>query len=208
MNMQKDTVRLLIEELSVNMRWLAESGWFPGSSGNFSVFARDEGKIYIKTTGSRASKIDLENIVILNPKGERLSGKGVPSKEYRFHLGIYKLGRGLNAVIHGHPPHATAFALAGYELPIVTGPAKIYLKKIPLVEYAPGGSEELAKYVTEAFRDTDVRAVLLKGHGVVCAGDSLIDVVNIAEWLEDNARSYTILNSLDQPGSPTRDSSR
>ncbi|MCX8192102.1 MAG: class II aldolase/adducin family protein [Nitrososphaerota archaeon] len=188
----------LLRDLCRRMKRLAEKGWFPGSSGNFSIFIKEEGLIYIKRTGSRISDIDLDDLVALNLEGSKVRGTGIPSKEYRFHLGIYKLRDELCAIIHGHPPYSTALALANCEMPMVTGPAKAYLKKVPLVEYAPSGSEELAHYVIEAFKDRDVKAALLKDHGVVCVGQSLDDLLNVAEFLEDNARVFLTLSLINR----------
>ncbi len=186
----------LLRDLAGCLGRLGSAGWFPAASGNFSVFDRDEGRVYIKATGAHAGGFRSSDIVVIDLEGRKLWGEGQPSKEYRFHLGIYKARPELNAVIHGHPPYSTAFALAERVPPLVTGPSKTYLKKIPLVEYAPAGSEELARYVSEAFRDGDVRAVLLKRHGVVCAGRDIYDAVNIAEWLEDNSRAAVLVGLI------------
>lgn len=190
--------KALLKDLCTRVRKLATQGWFPGSSGNFSILIRDEGVIYIKKTGSRVSDMHLNDLIALDLEGNKIKGIGEPSKEYRFHLGIYKLRNELCAIIHGHPPYATTLALAGYEMPMVTWPVKVYLKKVPLVEYAPSGSEELAHYVIEAFKDRDVKAVLLKNHGVVCAGQNLDDLLNVAEWLEDNAKTFLMLSLLNR----------
>ena len=53
---------------------------------------------------------------------------------------------------------------------------------------AAEGSEELADYVMSAFRDPEVRALLLAGHGLVAVGSTLSEAQNIAELVEESAK--------------------
>ena len=48
--------------------------------------------------------------------GKKLAGKRERSSEFLMHAAIYKARPNINAVIHAHPPNATAFAIAGIDL--------------------------------------------------------------------------------------------
>jgi len=162
-------------------------GWFPGSSGNVSIRDPDRGRVYIKPTGCRMIDLKLADVVLLDLDGNIIEGKGEPSKEVNFHLGIYRVRKDVTAVIHNHSPYATSFAIAGREFPLLTPPAKAMIRKVPLVEFAPPGSKDLADMVVKKFSDPTVKAVLLRGHGTVSAGEDMEDAIKISEWLEDAA---------------------
>jgi len=164
-------------------------GWCPGTSGNISVLDPDTGKVYIKVSGRSMADLKPSDILTLDLDGKVLEGSGRPSKEVNFHLGIYKKRKDVKAVLHTHPPYATAYATAGRSLPMVTATAKHILKKVPLVDYAPPGSSELADLVVKRFEDPDVCAVLMKNHGVVSVGGNLYRALYVTEWVENAAET-------------------
>ena len=174
--------------VSVTLK-VAERGWAPGSSGNTSVRIPHTNNFLIKATGEAMTWTEPNAILKIDNNRNILTGVGKPSKEVGFHLGIYSVRPEVGAVIHAHPPYATAWAIAGKVFPLVTGPSKIYLKKIPIVPPAPGGSVELAKMVTDQFSDENVRIVLMQGHGLVGAGKTIFEAFNYVDWAEDAARA-------------------
>jgi len=183
-----DEAKLRQDLVSVTLK-VAERGWAPGSSGNTSLRLPNTNNFLIKATGESMTWTEPDAILKIDGDGKIITGVGKPSKEVRFHLGIYSKRPEVGAVIHAHPPYATSWAIAGAVFPMVTGPAKIYLKKIPMVPPAPGGSPELAKMVTEAFADESINVVLMQGHGLVAAGKTIFDAFNFVDWAEDAARA-------------------
>jgi len=164
-------------------------GWCPGTSGNISVLNPDTGEVYIKISGRSMSDLKPTDILTLNLDGKVIDGSGRPSKEVNFHLGIYKKRKDVKAVLHTHPPYATAYATAGKPLPMVTATAKLILKKVPIVDYAPPGSKELADLVVSKFEDPDVRSVIMKNHGVVSVGADIYRALYVTEWVENEAET-------------------
>jgi len=185
----------LREDLVAVTRKVAERGWAPGSSGNTSVRIPGTDSFLIKASGDSMTWAQPDAILKIDNRGNILSGSGKPSKEVGFHLGVYSRRPDVGGVIHAHPPYATSWAIAGTVFPLVTGPSKIWLKKIPMVPPAPSGSTELAKMVTDAFADESMRVVLLEGHGLVAAGETIYEAFNFVDWAEDAARAavYTSL---------------
>jgi len=179
-----------LREALIKVSKLAGSrGWCPGTSGNISVLNPDTGEVYIKVSGRSMSDLKPGDILTLDLDGKVLEGSGRPSKEVNFHLGIYKKRKDVKAVLHTHPPYATAYATAGRSLPMVTATAKLILKNIPLVGYAPPGSSELADLVVKCFEDPEVCSVLMKNHGVVSVGGDLYRALYVTEWVEHEAET-------------------
>ena len=170
-------------------------GWCPGSLGNISFFDSKVCRIYIKRSGADLNYLKLEDILTLDTDGRVLDGDGVPSKEVGFHLGIYKSRSDIMTVFHVHPPFATAYAVAGKKIPIVTEAAKIVLVEVPLVSSAPPGSKELATKVTDGFKDKKVTAVLIADHGLVVVGQNLKRAYHNVSLVEDTAK-VALLSSL------------
>jgi len=169
-------------------RKVADRGWAPGSSGNTSVRIPGAGNFLIKATGESMAWTKPEEILKMDGSGNVLSGVGKPSKEYRFHLGIYSKRPEVGGVIHAHPPFATSWAIAGTVFPLVTAPSKVWLKKVVMVPALQSGSVDLANAVIDAFSDPVIRVVLMQGHGLVAAGRTIFEAFNMVDWAEDAAR--------------------
>jgi L-ribulose-5-phosphate 4-epimerase len=190
-----DEQKLRDDLLSVT-RKVDERGWAPGSSGNTSVRIPGTDTFLIKATNQSMAWAEPRSILKIDSGRTILSGEGKPSKEVGFHLGVYSKRSDVGGIIHAHPPYATSYAIAGIVFPLVTGPSKIYLKRIPIVEVAPGGSPELAKMVTDAFADESIKVVLMKGHGLVAAGKTIFDAFSYVDWAEDAARAAIITGQI------------
>jgi len=179
----------LRDDLVSVTRKVAERGWAPGSSGNTSVRIPGANSFLIKATGESMAWTQPEEILKMDVGGNVLSGTGKPSKEYRFHLGIYSKRPEVGGIIHAHPPFATSWAIAGTVFPLVTAPSKVWLKKVLMVPALPSGSVELANAVIGAFSDESIRVVLMQGHGLVAAGRTIYEAFNFVDWAEDAARA-------------------
>ena len=157
------------------------------TGGNVSCRVPGEEAMLIKGSGSAFRNMTEEDVVKVDLDGNVLEGTKAVSKEWQFHAGIYKERPEVNAVIHVHPPYATAVAANYDKLPLVTNHAKIYLKKVPTVDKAPSGSDKLAELAVAEFEDTDVVSILLREHGTITVGDSFDSAFNLTEMVEDTA---------------------
>jgi ribulose-5-phosphate 4-epimerase/fuculose-1-phosphate aldolase len=181
-----EDIQLKRQIIEISQRCGAQ-GWCPGTLGNISALNSDL-RVYIKRSGTDLSRLKLEDILTLDFDGNLLEGEGKPSIENSFHLGIYKVRRDVRAVFHVHPPFATAYAVAGKKIPMVTEAAKIVLVDVPLLPRAPAGSMKLVRKVENRFKDSRVKAVLLEEHGIVSAGDNLESAYHTAALVEDTAK--------------------
>ena len=98
------------------------------------------------------------------------AGVNAPAKSC-LHLAIYKERDDVKAVIHSHPPHATAFAIADMELPTCIHPeAEVFLGPVRMAKYVTPGDKRLGESIQPFIKDSNT--ILLGNHGVVCYGRS------------------------------------
>lgn len=103
------------------------------------------------------------------------------------HAAIYRSRKDVQAIIHAHPPTATAFAVA--HLPIdarILAESVVVLGAVPLIPYATPGTAELANLVARDLKDG--HAALLANHGAVAVGATLAQAHQRMETLEQVAR--------------------
>ncbi len=165
---------------------LYQRGMVAANDGNISCRVSDDA-LWITPAGVSKGFLDQSMLIKMDFAGNILAGICKPSSENAVHLVIYQQLAQAQAVVHAHPPCATAFAckerpLAGLALE----EARISLGEVPLVAYAPAGSKELAAHVGEACNDH--RALLLARHGVVCWGDDIWQALFKIETVEHFAK--------------------
>jgi len=178
--------RTLRREIVRVCRRLYERGLIAGGEGNVSA-RLDAGTILVTPAG--ASKIDVgeDDLVVVDRTGKRVAGSGRPSSELGVHLRIYQLRRDVKAVVHAHPPFATAFAVAGEDLMTPVLPEiLVQIGGVPLVPYATPGSPALADAVEPFLRLHD--AFLMANHGATSYGSTLSIAHQRMESLEHAAR--------------------
>ena len=93
-------------------RKMWERQYVDGNGGNISVRL---GSKYVLCTPTMLSKGDLEpaDICLSDLEGNILAGDRSRTSELLLHLEIYKANPKARAVLHCHPPYATAFAITG-----------------------------------------------------------------------------------------------
>ncbi|MFM1920716.1 MAG: hypothetical protein RLZZ303_2350, partial [Candidatus Hydrogenedentota bacterium] len=108
------------------------------------------------------------------------------SSEFYTHLAVYEERPDLCAVVHAHPPVATALTLAGVSLMEPLLPEVVMnMGAVPTCPYATPGTLEGAVSIREAIRHCDT--VMLDRHGALCAGGDLMEAYHKLERLEHAA---------------------
>ena len=164
-----------------------------GGSGNLSV--RIDETVWITPTGCALKDLSPAQMSRMTLSGEVVDNR--PSKEYPFHLGIYRARPDVHAIVHLHSPHAVAVScLAGISEPDPLPPLTPYyiMRVAPLgvVEYFRPGSEELAAAIAEKAERFD--NMLLRNHGLICTGADFKDAADRAIELEETCRLFFILH--------------
>lgn len=174
-------------------------GLTSGVSGNCSVrLPGNPNQVLIKATGKCFGDVCESDFVLVDINGNLLEGDVRPSKEVRFHCGIYRVRPEVSAIVHGHSAYATAYVTAKGDMPVVTAAAEAGLNKVGIVDFALPGSEELADMVVEAFKDTSLKAGVLKKHGFVTLGQDIYKAYYLADVLEDNAKVACLIDQLNK----------
>jgi L-ribulose-5-phosphate 4-epimerase len=181
-------VAALREELVAVSRRGYERGLVPGVSGNNSLRLPGTDLVLIKATDCCQGEMTTTDTVLLTLDGDVLDEGRRPSKEWHWHLGIYRERPDVGGIVHLHPAHAVAFAVANEIPPLVHTAARGHLRLLGSVDLLPAGSEELARAVVDQFRNPDLRGVLMREHGTITVGPDLRTAYYRTEYLEDDAK--------------------
>ncbi|MFW0789911.1 class II aldolase/adducin family protein [Gordonia sp. CPCC 205333] len=161
-------------------RLLGAEGLVIGSAGNISVRVGE--LVAITATGIELAKADPSAITIVDLAGNTIAGTYAPTSEIELHLGVYRRELA-NAVVHTHSPEATAVSVVLEELPCLHYQQLALGGAVPVIPFAPFGSDELAASVLAALAHK--RAVLMANHGAVTVGSDLADAMDktlLLEW--------------------------
>lgn len=184
------------EQICAIGRRIYQNGFAAANDGNISVRCGD--RVITTPTGVSKGFLQPDMLVEVNLEGGVLTGSLQPSSELKMHLEVYRQRSDARAVVHAHPPYATAFAIVGRvpDQPIIAE-AVVTVGPVALAPYAtpstPGVARSIAPYL--AAHD----AILLSNHGALTYGADLETAYWRLESLEFYAK-LTVLSS--QIGAP------
>ena len=131
----------------------------------------------------------LDEIPIVNIKGDIEEGSTKPTSELPLHTLIYQNRPDVNAVVHTHSIAGMTMAVLGATLPpILTGLVSAAGGSVVTAPFARGGTDEMAKFTTEALKDRS--ACFLRNHGVLAIGPTFDQAYNAAVTVEASAKTY------------------
>jgi L-fuculose-phosphate aldolase len=187
-------VSLYKDKLAGFMRRLYRLKLTTTLGGNISMRMTD-GNILITPSGTDKGEIQGDDIGVMNLKGKIIGQKFTPSIETQMHLELYKIRPDINAVIHAHPVTACAFSAtsAGINYKLIVE-SYVILGRISYARYHPMGTIELADEVADAAKDAN--CIIMKNHGALTVGESLLQAFDRMEVLE-NAAQMTLINGMD-----------
>jgi L-fuculose-phosphate aldolase len=167
-----------------------------GAEGNLSVRLSSR-QILCTPTGISKGHMRPTDLVIIDNHGNPV-GEGKPSSEIRLHLRILASRKDCQAVIHAHPPVATAFALAGEDIPDDLLPESAFvLGSVATVPFGEPGTDDLPNKIEPLLEDH--KTFLLANHGAVVMGADLMDALFRMETLERVARLILNAKLLGEP---------
>lgn len=170
------------------------AGLVASNDGNISALCPD-GTVWATPTGVSKGFMTEDMLVRLDRDGNVLEGTLRPSSEIKMHLAVYRENPALRAVVHAHPPKATAFASAGVPLDsAILQETVVQLGVVPLAPYAVPGTRELAESVAPFCREYN--AALMEYHGVTTWGDSVMQALHRMESVEYYAKVLMDLRLL------------
>lgn len=186
-------LRLQIVEIG---EYLYNRNYIVATDGNISV--RLGNHVLITPSGVSKGKLNADDMLVTTLEGQIKRGRGVSSSEIKMHLEAYRMRENINAVVHAHPPYATAFAVCGLSLETSVLPELILsLNKVPLAAYATPGTAEVGLSISELIKDHD--GILLENHGVVTVAEDLHKAFMSMERIEHAAQIVFLAKQIGNP---------
>ncbi|NQT13477.1 MAG: class II aldolase/adducin family protein, partial [Planctomycetes bacterium] len=134
-------------------------------------------------------------LCVVDMEGKQISGSRKRTSEIQLHLAIMKARPEMKAVVHCHPPHATAFGIAREPIPqCVLSEVEVLLGDVPITKYAIPGSQEFADSVLPFVHKANV--IILANHGTVSFDDSVEKAYWSTEILDTYCRILMLARGL------------
>ncbi|WHY80029.1 class II aldolase/adducin family protein [Neobacillus sp. WH10] len=175
-------------------RRIYDKGFVAANDGNISIRI-NENEFLITPTGVSKGTLTPEMIIKVDGQGNVLDGDYRPTSEMKMHLLVYQERPDIQAVVHVHPPYATAFAIAGIPLDQAIMPESVvYLGTIPIAEYGTPSTAEIPNAIRKYVHEH--QGVLLENHGALTWGKDLEHAYFLMESLEFTAKINWITKQL------------
>jgi L-fuculose-phosphate aldolase len=152
-------------------RRLYQRGFAAANDGNITVRLNDKEILCTPTMVSKGY-MKPDDICKVDYDGKQLAGSKRRTSEVLLHLVVYKLNPLVQGVVHCHPPHATAFAVAHEPIPKCILPeVEVFLGEVPIAPYETPGGQKFADTIAPYVKDCNT--ILLANHGTVSFGPTL-----------------------------------
>lgn len=184
------------EQVALACRMLEAAGLID-FSGHISARDPEEG-IWIHPIDKPRNQVAVEDLVRLSLDGSVLEGTARKPSETPIHTEIYRRRPDVGSVAHLHPPITTALSIAGVAfLPVIQHGA-LFADGVPVLDDSrhvntPERGARLAEVLGAH------RAAIIRGHGAVVVGKTVVDCFMACVYLEDNARQLWRALAVGQP---------
>jgi L-fuculose-phosphate aldolase len=184
------TAQSVREGVAWACRILALEGYADLTLGHVSARPAGGDTIYIKRKGVALSEVEPDDVVDLDDPAADLHLETV------LHTEIYARRPDVGAVVHGHPPYATALGATHAGLELLTHDAVLFADGVAFFEESPEliTEREQGSAVAEALGSR--RALILRNHGVVVADKDVRWAVLSAITLERAVQLQAIASTL------------
>lgn len=167
------------------------------TDGNISI-RLGEDRFLCTPSGVSKGFMAPDDLVIADAQGCKVAGAGKVTSEFFTHLAAFEERPEIQAVVHAHPPMATAITVAGLSLTDPILPEVVFsVGAIPTAPYATPGTPEGAVVVRDLIRRCD--AILLDRHGALTIGMDVFEAYHKMEKLEHAAQIYLAARTLGTP---------
>ena len=178
----------LRDQLAWACRILAAEGYADLTLGHISARG-PEGEVWIKRKGVALDEVEPDDVVSLDDTDAVLHLETV------LHTGVYRAREDVGAVVHGHPPHATALGATAADLALLTHDGILFADGVgrfddPDLIVDDDQGDRVASALGRR------RAVLMQNHGVLAVGKDVPWAVLTAITLERAARLQSIASTL------------
>jgi len=165
-------------------------------SGHGSV-RRDAGSFYVNSGASVRATLTLADIVAVDLDGTLVEGTSKPPLEFPLHAEIYRARTDVHAILHTHPRWSTLLTMVGapYQPVFAQGAllGEVPVLDTPLSVNTPAMGQKVGETLGQR------SAALLKSHGAVVVGATMIECFALAAYLEENACRQYMAMQIGQP---------
>jgi L-fuculose-phosphate aldolase len=175
-------------------RRLHERGFVAAWDGNISHRLPD-GSFLCTPTLCPKGRLKPDELCTVDAAGRQVCGPRPRTSEILLHLAIYRHRPDVQAVVHAHPPHATAFAITGEPIPDAVLPeVEFFLGTVPTVPYETPGTAKFADSVAPYLDRTNT--LVLANHGTVSLAATLEQALGLTEILDAYCRILLLARPL------------
>jgi L-fuculose-phosphate aldolase len=164
-------------------RQLLREGLVARTWGNVSMRVNDT-QMMITPSGRPYDELTPNDMVLVDIYTLKYEGKIKPSSELKLHCQVYKNRAHIRAVIHTHQMNASIVAAAQMEVEVIDETHQKILggTRIKTAPYALPNTKKITVESERAIEQAN--AALMANHGVVCIGENLENVFEVARTLE------------------------
>ena len=161
-----------------------KKGFAAANDGNIT-YRINEREVLCTPTMHSKGFLKPDDICTVDMDGNQIAGSKKRSSEALLHIEIMKARPDVKSVVHCHPPHATAFAVAREPIPQCVLPeVEVFLGDVPITKYETPGGKAFAETILPFVHDTNV--IVLANHGTVSYGEN----VERAYWWTEILDAY------------------
>ena len=158
----------------------------------------DDGCMLINVGSCQRSRLTAADICTIDRDGQVVDGTpGKPPLEFHLHAGIYRARPDVKAVVHAHPKWSTYLTMTGTPYAPVYAQGSL-VHPVPVLD-SPNAINNRAMADRLAATLGDRPAALMKSHGAVTVGQSLVEAFVLASYLEENAHRQYMAMQIGQP---------
>ncbi len=198
------------QELLETIKFFNQKGWSPATSTNYSVRAENQSQFIISRSGVDKSQFNLDDLILINDKGEVLPPFNRPgiksSAETEIHTAIYKMFPEVKCVLHTHSVPGTVLShthvrekeLVFEQLEILKGlegnTSHDMIEVLPIV---PNSQQmaDIMKSMEGRFK-TNTHGFLIAGHGLYTWGKDIATTKRHIETFEFLFECYLTMRRI------------
>jgi L-fuculose-phosphate aldolase len=190
------STQTLPEQVAWACRILALEGYTDLTLGHVSARIPGSGVAYIKRKGLGLDEVEAQDIIPLDLAADDAYDSPEMHLEAALHTEVYRSRPDVSAVIHGHPPYATALGATGARLELLTHDAVLFHDGVAVFEDTPELIQAADQGRVVAACLGSRRAVIMRNHGVLVVGRDVPWAVLAAVTLERAVRLQCIASTL------------
>lgn len=157
----------------------------------------DDGRLLINAGNCQRSRLSVDDICTIDLDGQVEAGRAKPPLEFHLHAGIYRARPDVRAIVHAHPRWSTVLTMAGKPyLPVYAQGSLVH--PVPVLD-SPNSINNRAMADRLAATLGDRPAALMKSHGAVTVGQTIVEAFVLAAYMEENAQRQFMAMQLGQP---------